>query len=157
MQRLPDGGTSDIGVVALMIESDGPGGAESTVLSLANGLAGRGIEVRTAVFGGGEGWLTERLQAAGHTVFSPVLSGPVDPMAVWRMARWARRQQLSVMHAHEFTMGFYAGMAGALSRVPHVITMHGGTSFATAARRRVALGLSARRATAVVGDRKSVV
>lgn len=138
-----------------MIESDGPGGAESMVLALADGLAARGIDVRPAVFAGGEGWLTQRLQAAGHSVYLPKLSRPLDAGVAVHMARWVREQRLSVLHAHEFTMGFYAGVAGALARTPHVLTMHGGTTFATAMRRRVALGLSARRATAVVGVSES--
>jgi glycosyltransferase involved in cell wall biosynthesis len=147
----PQASTPDIGPVAVLIESDGPGGAESTVLSLVNGIAARGVEVRPAVFSGGEGWLTARLQAAGHRVYLPTLSRPVDPVLAYRMSQWARRERLGVLHAHEFTMGFYAGMAGALSGVPHVLTMHGGTSFAIEARRRIALRLSARRAAAVVG------
>jgi glycosyltransferase involved in cell wall biosynthesis len=147
----PQASSVGIGPVAVLIESDGPGGAESTVLSLANGLAARGVEVRPAVFSGGEGWLTERLRAAGHLVYLPSLSRPVDPALVYRMSQWVRRERLSVLHAHEFTMGFYAGMAGALSGVPHVLTMHGGTSFASVARRRIALSFSARRAAAVVG------
>ncbi len=151
MRPAPQASAVDIGPVAVLIESDGPGGAESTVLSLANGLAARGVEVRPAVFSGGEGWLTERLRAAGHRVYLPTLSRPVDPALAYRMSLWARRERLRVLHAHEFTMGFYAGMAGALSGVPHVLTMHGGTSFASAARRRIALGFSARRAAAVVG------
>jgi glycosyltransferase involved in cell wall biosynthesis len=151
----PDARTPDIERVAVMIESDGPGGAESMVLALADGLAARGIDVRPAVFGGGEGWLTERLQAAGHSVYLPKLSRPLDAAVALRMARWVREQKLSVLHAHEFTMGFYAGVAGALARTPHVLTMHGGTAFSTATRRRIALGLSARRATAVVGVSES--
>jgi len=150
-----DARTRDIERVAVMIESDGPGGAESMVLALADGLAVRGVDVRPAVFGGGEGWLTERLQAAGHSVYLPKLSRPLDAAAAMRMARWVREQKISVLHAHEFTMGFYAGVAGAMARTPHVLTMHGGTGFATATRRRIALGLSARRATAVVGVSES--
>jgi glycosyltransferase involved in cell wall biosynthesis len=153
--RERDARTPDIERVAVMIESDGPGGAESMVLALADGLAARGIDVRAAVFGGGEGWLTERLLAAGHSVYLPELSRPLDVAFAVRLARWVREQKLSVLHAHEFTMGFYAGVAGVLARTPHLLTMHGGTAFATAMRRRIALGLTARRATAVVGVSES--
>ncbi len=48
-------------------------------------------------------------------------------------------------------MGFYAGVAGLLTAVPHVITMHGGVTFAAAARRRWALRWSVNRAAATVG------
>ncbi len=153
--RQRESSTSHIGPVAVMIESDGPGGAESTVLSLANGLAERGIDVHPTVFSGGEGWLSARLQAAGHTVHFPRISRPVDAALAMRMASWVRSRKLAVLHAHEFTMGFYAGVAGALARTPHVLTMHGGTGFAAATRRRMALGLSARRAAAVVGVSES--
>jgi glycosyltransferase involved in cell wall biosynthesis len=53
---------------------------------------------------------------------------------------------VAVIHAHEFTFAFY----GAITGLPLVITMHGGTGFAGALRRRVALGWAARRASSVV-------
>lgn len=143
--------------VALLIESDGPGGAESVVLALADGLRERGAAVLPVVFADGEGWLTARLQAAGFPVYAPRISRrvPLDFSLIRQLVQWTRRQRVEVLHAHEFTMGVYAGITGAITRIPHVVTLHGGTRFASAARRRWALKLSAMRASAIVGVSES--
>ena len=66
--------------IAQLIESDGPGGAESVVLELCAELRRRGREVFPVVFGEGEGWLSGRMQRGGFDVYLPVLrSGlPID-------------------------------------------------------------------------------
>jgi glycosyltransferase involved in cell wall biosynthesis len=141
--------------LALMLESDGPGGAESVVLTLAHGMRERGIDVRPVAFAPGQGWMSGQLKAAGFELFMPSLARPLDPAFVGRLARWLRKESITHMHAHEFTMSFYAGVAGGLSGVAHTMTMHGGTGFANALRRRIALSASARRASAVVGVSES--
>ncbi len=141
--------------IALLIESDGPGGAESVVLALADALREAGAEVIAVVLAGRGGWLSSRLMDAGHPVHMPTLARPIDPLFALNLARWARVHGIDVMHAHEFTMAFYSGIAGMLSGIPHVITMHGGTRYAEAFRRRVALRFSARRASALAGVSES--
>ncbi len=142
--------------VALLIETDGPGGAEAVVFALATGLASRGIDVRPFVFSGKEGWLSARLRDAGFPVEMGTLRiDPIDPTFALSLARWSRRERIDVLHAHELMMSFYAGAANVLSRKPFVITMHGGKRFAEDPRRRRALRWSARRAAAVVGVSES--
>lgn len=139
--------------IALLIESDGPGGAESVVLALADGLRARNVTVLPAVFSGGEGWLSERLRSAGFAVFTPSISRAAffDVSTLRAIARWSREERIDVLHAHELMMAVYAGGAGVLARTPHVITMHGGVRFASAPRRRWALKVSARRSSALIG------
>ena len=139
--------------VAQLIESDGPGGAESVVLELCSELRRRGREVFPVVFGEGEGWLSGRMKQRGFDVFLPVLrSGiPLDLGFLFSLCRWIRRSEIQVLHSHDFTMSIYAGLAGAITGVPHVITLHGGKYFATARKRRVALRWIAARSRATVG------
>ncbi|MCO4100703.1 MAG: glycosyltransferase family 4 protein [Gemmatimonas sp.] len=143
--------------MAQLIESDGPGGAESVVLALADGLRRRGAEVFPVGFSGGEGWLSGRLRLAGHAVFQPKISrtAPIDLTLLWAMVRWVTRNKIDILHAHELTMGVYAGAVGALTRVPHIVTMHGGTYYASAPRRARALRWSATRASSLVGVAES--
>lgn len=137
--------------VGLLLESDGPGGAETMLLTLAESLRERDVDVRPVVFANGEGWLTGRLAERGFDVFRPVIRRAVDARFAGHLTRWTKQSAIQVLHAHEFTMGFYAGVAGALSGTPYVLTMHGGTKYANARRRRIALGLSAKHADAVIG------
>jgi glycosyltransferase involved in cell wall biosynthesis len=139
--------------VAQLIESDGPGGAESVLLALAEGLPHRQVDVLPVGLAGGEGWLSGRLRAAGHEPFLPPIhrTHRIDVALVWKLARWVRTQRIDVLHAHEWTMAVYAGAVGALTRTPHLITMHGGRYYASAWHRRQALRWSAQRADAVVG------
>jgi glycosyltransferase involved in cell wall biosynthesis len=141
--------------VGLLIESGGPGGAESVVLGLANGLRDRGIAVFPLVLADHETWLTSRLERDGHRVFRPTLRSPLDWQMVTNVRNWIVEHDIELLHAHEFTMGFYSAVAGALTRTPHVITMHGGVKFAAALRRRLALSIAARRAFATVGVSES--
>lgn len=137
--------------IGLLIETDGPGGAESMFLTLARGLRQNGHDVRPVVLGGGMGWLSDRLRQHGFSVFQPLLRRPIDIALVWALARWIRQESVTVLHGHEFTMSFYGALAGMIQPIPFVMTMHGGTSYASVLRRRVALATAARTAQAVVG------
>lgn len=137
--------------IALLIESDGPGGAESVVLALAEEYRNAGHTVFPVVHGGGPRWLTDRLLKAGFPVHSPVLRRSVDPAAVRDLARWMHANRVTAAHAHEFTTSVYGGAAARIRSVPSIITMHGGKAYTYALRRRVALSLAARSAHAVVG------
>ena len=137
--------------IALMIESDGPGGAESVILTLADGLRTAGHQVFPVVLSGGPGWLSGRLQKAGFPLFLPYLRNSLDPIFIWGLVQWIKSQRIDLLHGHEFTMGFLAGVAGGLAGIPHVITMHGGKYFDTARHRRKMLRFSAMRAAHVIG------
>lgn len=137
--------------IALLIESDGPGGAESVVLALAHEYRSAGCEVFPVVHQGGPGWLSGRLRDAQFPVHRPALRRPLDPVAVRDLSQWMRANGITAAHAHEFTTSVYGGAAACLSGVRMVMTMHGGMAYTAALRRRVALSLAAHSAHAVVG------
>jgi glycosyltransferase involved in cell wall biosynthesis len=109
--------------VVLAIESSGPGGAEQLVLRLAETLRARGVEPIVATLR--EGWLTERARAAGHPVWVDPQSRGLDPRWMLRLARRLRRERVAVLHAHEFAMSTFGGVAARAAGVRVVATLHG--------------------------------
>ncbi len=141
--------------IALLLESDGPGGAEQMLLDLAIELRGRGYDVCPVGPDVGYGWLPERLREAGFEPEFFHLRRPVDPACALGLARILRGRGVDVLHSHEFTMGVYGAAAGALIGRPQILTMHGGTRWAGARRRRIALRWAARRSSRLVAVSES--
>ena len=139
---------SDRLVVGLLLDSYGPGGAERMVLQLAHRLRDRGHDVVPVgiLTPHGEGWLHQEYRRSGFEPEILRLRRALDPRFARELGSTLGRRGVTVTHAHEFTFAFY----GATTGLPLVITMHGGTGFAGALRRRMALAWAARRASSVV-------
>lgn len=125
--------------IALLIESDGPGGAEQVVAHLAEGAAARGYEITLFVPRGGEGWLHRRLAATAVELVPVVLEGPLSLRSAVDLARALRARQCELLHTHEFGEALTGACAARWVGIPHLITMHGGVYFAERARRRAVL------------------
>lgn len=130
--------------VLQMLESDGPGGAETVMLQLSDELRSRGHRIIPVGPLHGVGWLRQRFRDGGYATETFTLAGPLDPGCVRRMASLIRRTNADLVHSHEFTMAVYGAAAAAIARVPHVMTMHGNQKMTAAWRRRVALRLAFR-------------
>lgn len=134
-----------------MIETNGPGGAENMLVHLATGLRRHGIEAIPVIPAAPDAsWLERRFLEAGFDPATFTISQPVDFRALQRIRAILVRRGAEIVHSHEFTMAVYGRTASWGARRPHVITMHGGTAFAVAARRRRALGWAMRRSEARV-------
>jgi len=135
---------------AHLIESDGPGGAERMLASLAAELQSAGA--RNVVFApvGGEGWLARELSGTGVQIELFRFDRGLSPA----FARWLgdtlRRHRVTLTHSHEFTMAVYGAWAARRAGVPHVFTMHGSRYYAERLRRRVALRVAAALSGSVV-------
>ncbi|MGH7719609.1 MAG: glycosyltransferase, partial [Gemmatimonadaceae bacterium] len=125
--------------IALMLESDGPGGAENMLLQLATALRARGHMVTPVGPSNGYGWLAEQFRGRGFDPATFTLRSPVDWRCARGLVRLFRERGIEVVHSHEFTMAVYGAAAARMAGARHVITMHGGTYFADQMRRRVAL------------------
>jgi glycosyltransferase involved in cell wall biosynthesis len=137
-------------VVAQMLESDGPGGAELLMLRLAEGLRERGHEVVPVGPAQGLGWLGRLFRDAGFATETFSLRGPIDWSCAQELAAMLRRRRVDVVHSHEFTMAVYGAAAARLARCSHVITMHGNQMMMRRWRRRAALRMAFRFSDAVV-------
>lgn len=85
--------------VVLLIRSLDVGGAERQLVVLAQGLKGRGTDVRVLTFYPG-GRLCGELEAAGVPVSHLRKRGRWDVVGfVWRLVRWLRRARPQVLYA----------------------------------------------------------
>lgn len=134
--------------IALMLETDGPGGAETVLLQLAEELRRRGHDVMPVGPANGCGWLGGEFRARGFTPRTYVLRRALDWQCVTSLTEVLRSHGSQVVHSHEFTMAVYGAAAARRAGARHVITMHGGRYYAEAWRRRAALRWAMRRSAA---------
>lgn len=131
--------------IAMMLDSDGPGGAEMMVFRLSQELHSRGHKVIPVLPRDGVGWLGDLFLSAGFATETFWLKRPLDPTAVARLIALFRKHKIDVVHSHEFTMAVYGSTAARILGLPHLMTMHGGLTITKALRRRVALRWAVRR------------
>ena len=134
--------------IALMLESDGPGGAERLLLQMAEELRERGHDVCPVGPIDGSGWLAEEFRQRGFVPETFSNTTMFDWKCVQGLSEVFRRRRIDLVHSHEFGMAVYGAAACLASRIPHVITMHGGKYYATKTRRRLALRWALRRSRA---------
>ena len=63
-----------------MLESDGPGGAETVMLQLSDELRDRGHRIIPVGPEHGVGWLGQRFRDGGYHPETFTLAGPIDPL-----------------------------------------------------------------------------
>jgi glycosyltransferase involved in cell wall biosynthesis len=134
----------------MMIESDGPGGAEMMVFRLAEELRRRGHIVLPVGPSHGTGWMGKMFRDAGIPQETFWLKRPIDPGCVGRLVGLFRQHEIDVVHSHEFTMGVYGAAAAKRLDIPQVLTVHGGFTATKTLRRRIALRWAIRRSGGVV-------
>ena len=106
----------------MMLESDGPGGAEIVLMQLSEELARRGHTVVPVGPENRSGWLAGELRQRGFEPEVFHLRSPFDWGCVTGLRKLFRDHQIDVVHSHEFTMAVYGAMAARLERTRHVIT-----------------------------------
>jgi L-malate glycosyltransferase len=136
--------------IALLLESDGPGGAERMLILLAEAMRRRGHHVIPVGPAEGTGWLAAQFRVRGFEPEVFRLRHPVDPLCVMGIARLLERHRVDVAHSHEFSMAVYGAAAARMTGVPHLITMHGGVYFGLRRRRRAALRWAVRASNRIV-------
>lgn len=125
--------------IAMMLESDEPGGAEMMVYRLSDELRRRGHTIVPVGPEHGVGWLGDVFRRGGFIPEVFRIQRPIDPGCVKGLVELFREHRIDAVHSHEFTMAVYGTAATRLLRLPHIITMHGGLKVCKALRRRIAL------------------
>src|SRR6266536_1882531 len=142
--------------IAHLIETNGPGGAERMLASMAAELQATGIRNVLIAPAEGERWLQRELSGTGVQLESFRLERPISPASARWLAAVLRRHRVTLAHSHEFTMAVYGSWAARQAGVPHLFTMHGGRYYAERLRRRIALRVAANLSGAVVAVSESL-
>ena len=106
-----------------MIETGGPGGAETVFRELARGLDQTRFQSFALV--PEEGWLSQGLRADGIPFRVMPLKRSADLGYLGRIVRLVERHQIDIIQGHLLSSNLYAALAGALCRIPVVATFHG--------------------------------
>lgn len=109
--------------VLQVIETWGPGGAETIFVELSDELRRRGRYVATVV--GNEGWLADTLRARSLATLVAQSGGSLDLSTIRRLVAQIREHRVDIVHAHLFDGALYAGLAARICNVPMVVTLHG--------------------------------
>jgi L-malate glycosyltransferase len=137
-------------IIAEVLESDGPGGAELVELRLAQALRDRGHTIVPVGPSAGCGWLAGQFRDAGFDPQTFTLRRPLDWRCLTGMVDLLRRHKVDVVHSHEFTMAVYGTAAARWLGIPHIITMHGSQYVTSKWRRQVLLRWAFRSSAATV-------
>lgn len=114
---------SEVGTVLHLIDTDGPGGAETIFVNLALGIAERGwtsVPVAT-----GEGWSTNELERKGMEARINRSSGGWDAAHLGRLWSLIGREGVDLVQAHLLGPALYGSVAARLRGIPVVATFHG--------------------------------
>jgi len=131
-----------------LIESSEPGGAEKILASLVQKLDPERFRSVVALLD--DGWLYTELVKGGHETHVLPQKRGLDAGWVGRCADLIRRYNVRLVHAHEFAMNVYGGIAARRVNVPIIATVHGTLYAGEKWRRRLAYRLVARYADRMV-------
>lgn len=115
-----------------IIDTGGPGGAETVFLQIATRLDAARFRSVAAV--GGEGWLAQRLREGGLPPCIVPAKGSFNVRYLSALFKLALRHKPDVIVAHLYGSAIYAGVLGRILRIPVISILHGQTDVARSGR-----------------------
>lgn len=106
-----------------VIETGGPGGAETVFRELARGLDQS--RFRSFAVVPEEGWVSEKLHADGIPYEIIPVKRSADLVYLRNILRLVARERIDIIQAHLLSSNLYAAIAGVISRIPVIATFHG--------------------------------
>jgi glycosyltransferase involved in cell wall biosynthesis len=123
-----------------VIDTTGPGGAETVFVELADRIRGEGFQSLALVRG--PGWVYDTLQQRGIATFVLDAKGSFNWRYLRELDRLIRRERVDLVQSHLLGSNIYCGVAGWLTRRPVVATFHGAVDVNPNERfRRIKFGL----------------
>ncbi len=121
--RIPERASRAMPTILHVIDTTGPGGAESIFIELADRMRERGF--RSIPLIRGPGWVCEQLQARGIEPVVLQAKGSMNLAYLWALLRVIRDERVDLIQSHLLGSNVYCALAGWLSRTPVVGTFHG--------------------------------
>lgn len=118
--------------VLTIIDTGGPGGAETVFLHTATRLDP--ARFHTVAVVGGMGWLAKELQDHGANPLIVPAKGSFNARYLSTLLRLTRRHRSDAIVAHLYGSAVYASLTGRLLSVPVVSVLHGHTDVSGAGR-----------------------
>lgn len=106
-----------------VIDTGGPGGAETVFLNTASRLDP--ARFRSIAVVGSDGWLAARLRERGVEPHAIPAKGSFNLAYLRALMRIVKERGVQVIVAHLYGSAIYASLAGLLCRVPVVSVLHG--------------------------------
>lgn len=123
-----------------LIDTTGPGGAETVFTELADKYNADGW--RSIAMVRGPGWVADRLQQLGVEVVVEDCKGSFNFGFLGALLRCIKTRQVDLIHSHLLGSNVYASMAGAITRTPVICTFHGSVDISASERfRKIKFGL----------------
>ena len=108
-----------------VIDTGGPGGAETVFLQTATGLDRS--RYRSIAIVGGRGWLGEQLEELEVIPHIVRAKGSFNTRYLFTLLRLVRQHKVDVIVAHLYGSAVYASLAGKILSIPVVSVLHGQT------------------------------
>lgn len=132
-----------------LIDTSGPGGAETVFLNLVSAFDVGGFRSFALVAEGS--WVGGALEARGHHAETCNARGSFNVAYLRAISRLVRRHDIDLIQAHLPGPAIYAGLYAMLSRVPLVSVLHGSVDFGNVGRYpRVKIGALNRGSSRIV-------
>lgn len=115
-----------------VIDTGGPGGAETVFLNTCTGLDPQRFASICMV--SSEGWLADSLRARGHEPLVIAARNSFNVGYMRQIIAVARRERADVILAHLYGSSIYCSIAGRIAGVPVVCVLHGQSDVAKGGR-----------------------
>jgi glycosyltransferase involved in cell wall biosynthesis len=122
----------DVISVMHVIDTGGPGGAETVFLQMATGLDP--ARFRSTAVVGGNGWLAKQLEELSLAPHIMSAKGSFKAGYLLTLCRLVRQRKIDVVVAHLYGSAIYASLLGRIMSVPVVSVLHGQSDVADADR-----------------------
>ena len=106
-----------------LIETKGPGGAETVFINLFEAFDGGDFRSVALVAHGG--WVHHALERAGVSAYTWNAKGSFNFGYLSKIVRVVRREQVDLIEAHLSGASLYASLAGMITGTPVVSVFHG--------------------------------
>jgi len=109
--------------ILYMLETGGPGGAETVLLNLVSNLNRRDFRPHVILLK--KGWAYEKLKEATEDIHVISSQRGYDVSLIVKICRFIKRNHIHIVNSHLKDINLYSSVAARLMGIPHVAVEHG--------------------------------